>query len=92
MNFVDWSLNDKPLPSGSRFTPSCDFGRVSLEISSARDSDAGVYVCRASNALGQACSSGTLNVAVDNDGVASSTLHPAGMQGLQNVQVSFSCY
>ncbi len=76
------------MPSGSRFSPSCDFGKVTLEIASTRDTDAGVYVCRASNALGDACSSGTLNIVADDDAVASSTLHPAGMQGLQNVQVS----
>ncbi len=57
-----------------------------MEINDVRDTDAGVFVCHATNAMGEAFTSGTLNVVLDGSGVASSTLHPAGLEGLQNIQ------
>jgi titin len=79
-------LNEKPLPSGSRFTARSDFGRVVLEINSVRESDAGVYVCHASNAFGEARSSAALRVEAGAE--AGATLHPSGEAGLKSVEAA----
>jgi hypothetical protein len=39
-----------------------DFGQVTLDITSARESDAGIFTCVAQNASGVASTSGTLKV------------------------------
>ena len=59
-----------------------------MDIKSIRGADAGVYVCQATNALGEAFTSGSVKVQVDGAGVASSTLHPSGAQGLENVKMA----
>ena len=70
-------MNSDPLPSGSRFTPSIDFGVAKLNIKSAAASDAGVYTCSATNAFGAATTSGTVKVSADAN-VVSGTQHPSG--------------
>jgi len=77
-------VNDKPLPSGSRFNATADFGHVLLEIYCAREEDAGVYVYKAENAFGEARTSASLRVEA---GVESgNTLHPSGARGLKSVE------
>lgn len=47
---------------GSRITKTHDFGFVSLDMSHVRDEDEGVYMCRASNALGEAVTTASMKI------------------------------
>lgn len=47
---------------GSRITKVHDFGYVSLDISHVRDKDEGVYMCRASNPLGEAVTTASMKI------------------------------
>lgn len=78
-------MNGKPLPSGSKFLASCDFGLVRLEINDCLVKEGGIYKCTAANNQGIASSSGSLKVAVEGSGVATSSLHPSGNSGLQAI-------
>ena len=56
-----------------------DFGHVSLEISGLRESDTGIYECRAKNNIGEAVTTASITV----QGKASLVLdsqHPEGMR------------
>ncbi len=46
---VEWFCNGKPLTIGSRFRTYNDFGFIALDIISVNSTDAGKYVCRATN-------------------------------------------
>lgn len=48
--------------TGSRITKTHDFGFVSLDMTHVRDEDEGVYMCRASNALGEAVTTASMRV------------------------------
>ena len=61
------------------------FGNVSLDIRDTMTSDSGIISCTVSNLKGQATTTGTLKV-TGKDGVVSTTQHPAGLQGLENIQ------
>lgn len=57
---VDWYHNGKLLPNGHRFRTMCELGFVSLDILYAYPEDAGEYVCRAYNAIGEDKTKATL--------------------------------
>ena len=78
-------MNSEPLPSGSRFTPSIDFGLAKLTVKGASLGDAGVYTCSATNALGTATTSGTVKVIGEAGSVLSGTQHPSGQSGLASI-------
>ena len=78
-------MNSEPLPSGSRFTPSIDFGLAKLTVKGASLGDAGVYTCSATNALGTATTSGTVKVVGEAGSVLSGTQHPSGQSGLASI-------
>ena len=46
---VEWFCNGRPLTIGSRFRTYNDFGFIALDIISVNTSDAGKYVCKATN-------------------------------------------
>lgn len=50
------------LALGSRITKVHDFGYVSLDIAHVRDEDEGVYMCRASNPLGEAVTTASMKI------------------------------
>lgn len=54
---VEWFHNNVPVKSGSRFTETNNFGFVALDIMYCYPEDAGIYTCRATNALGEAVTS-----------------------------------
>ena len=54
---VEWFLNGMPLTIGSRFRTTNDFGFIALDIVGATENDQGTYMCRATNALGEAMTS-----------------------------------
>lgn len=51
---VEWFVNGKPIPAGSRFRTTYDFGFVALDILDAHAEDTGTYMCKAKNAIGEA--------------------------------------
>ncbi|XP_035469023.1 myosin light chain kinase, smooth muscle isoform X2 [Scophthalmus maximus] len=60
---VKWLQNEKPVPESSRVTvEQNDDGLCSLVLADLEPSDSGVYVCRASNKLGEATCSAKLKV------------------------------
>ena len=86
-NLIDWQLNGRPLPSGTKFKPSYDFGIVKLVVDDVLAKDAGVYKVTATNNKGIASSSGTLKLEAETgSGVSSEGLHPSGQAGLEAIQ------
>lgn len=59
-SLLEWFVNGKPLPSGSRYKSTYDFGYVSLDINHAYAEDSGIYMCKATNSKGNASTSGSL--------------------------------
>lgn len=59
---VEWFRNEKPLEDSSRIKKLHDFGYVSLDIAHVRDDDEGVYMCRASNPLGEAVTTASMRI------------------------------
>ncbi|XP_074100964.1 sallimus isoform X11 [Cotesia typhae] len=59
---VEWFRNEQPLGDSSRITKVHDFGYVSLDIKHVREEDEGVYMCRASNPLGEAVTTASMKV------------------------------
>lgn len=59
---VEWYKDNRPITASSRITAIFNFGYVSLNILHLRAEDAGSYVCRAVNRLGEAISSATIQV------------------------------
>lgn len=59
---VEWYRNEKLLEDSSRITKTHDFGFVSMTISHIREEDEGVYICRASNALGEAVTTAAMRI------------------------------
>jgi titin len=51
---VDWFVNGRPIPAGSRFRTTYDFGFVALDILDSHAEDTGTYMCKAKNAVGEA--------------------------------------
>lgn len=62
---IDWFCNGKPIPTGSRFKTTYDFGFVALDILDAHAEDSGTYMCRAKNAVGEAITTCAVNVTGD---------------------------
>lgn len=81
---IEWFVNGKPLPVGSRFKPTYDFGYVALDITHAYAEDSGIYTCKATNKIGMASTSGSLRC-VGTQTMYLDTQHPQGPAGLQAV-------
>lgn len=59
---VEWFRNEKLIEDSSRITKTHDFGYVSMTITHVRDEDEGVYMCRASNLLGEAVTTAAMKI------------------------------
>ncbi|XP_042888253.1 titin-like isoform X7 [Penaeus japonicus] len=59
---VEWFFNGQPIPQGHRFRTTYDFGFVALDILYAYPEDCGTYMCKATNAAGQAVTSCSIKV------------------------------
>lgn len=82
---IEWFCNGKPLSAGSKYKTTYDFGYIALDIVGAYAEDSGIYTCRATNANGQATTSGSLRC-IGTQTMHFETQHPQGEQGLQAVQ------
>ena len=80
-------MNGRPLPSGTKFKPSYDFGIIKLTVDDVLAKDTGVYKVTATNNKGIASSSGTIKLqAAVGSGVVSEGLHPSGKAGLDAIE------
>lgn len=59
---VEWYHNGQSLPASTRYITEFRFGYVALTILNVSQSDAGVYVCRAFNDIGEAITTASLQV------------------------------
>jgi titin len=84
---VEWFKDGQVISSGSRINYINDFGCVTLDISSLRSSDEGVYECRAANALGSAATSASVRVAARGSLLLDSQ-HPEGMRKITALEMN----
>lgn len=82
---IEWFLNNKLLPTGSRYKSTHDFSHVALDIIHTYEEDSGIYTCRATNSKGSATTSGSLRCTGDVS-IKFDTRHPQGQAGLEAVE------
>lgn len=82
---VEWFRNEKPLEDSSRISKTHDFGYVSMDISHVRDDDEGVYMCRATNPLGEAVTTASMRVRTKAS-IQLDTQHPEGMKKILQLE------
>lgn len=82
---VEWFRNEKPLEDSSRITKQHDFGFVSMDISHVREEDQGVYMCRATNPLGEAVTTASMRVRTKAN-IQLDTQHPEGMKKIMQLE------
>ncbi|KAK0090259.1 hypothetical protein PV325_001954 [Microctonus aethiopoides] len=82
---VEWFRNEKPLGDSSRITKVHDFGYVSLDIGHVRDEDEGVYMCRASNPLGEAVTTASMRVKTKAS-IQLETQHPEAQRRIAQLE------
>ncbi len=68
---IEWLKDGRPITASSRIGTMFSFGYVSLNISGVRSEDAGIYLCRAVNAAGDATSQAKISVQASTDLTAS---------------------
>jgi titin len=59
---VEWFMNGKAIQTGHRFKTRNDFGFVALDILYAYSEDSGTYMCKATNKLGEAVNTCSVEV------------------------------
>ena len=59
---TEWFMNGKAIQSGHRFKTRNDFGFVALDILYAYQEDSGTYMCKATNKLGEAVNTCSVEV------------------------------
>jgi hypothetical protein len=82
---LDWYHNGLPLASATRLLAKAEFGQVSLTIDKMTERDAGIYTCKAVNALGNATTFTRVYCEAAPGGVDASTKHPRGLAGLETL-------
>uniref|UniRef100_A0A7E4ZS77 Immunoglobulin I-set domain protein n=1 Tax=Panagrellus redivivus TaxID=6233 RepID=A0A7E4ZS77_PANRE len=82
---VEWYHDGQPLINAHRFKVTHDFGYVALDILYAFAQDSGTYTCVVRNALGEAQSESTVQVA-PRDGIYTDSQHPTSWQRIQEIE------
>jgi hypothetical protein len=82
---VEWFRNEKPLEDSSRITKQHDFGYVSMDMSHVREEDEGVYMCRATNPLGEAVTTASMRVRTKAS-IQVDSQHPEGMKKIMQLE------
>ncbi|XP_018397088.1 PREDICTED: titin [Cyphomyrmex costatus] len=82
---VEWFRNEVPLETSSRITKVHDFGYVSLDIAHVRDEDEGVYMCRASNPLGEAVTTASIKIKTKAS-IQLDTQHPEAQRRIAQLE------
>ncbi|KAG0723051.1 Titin [Chionoecetes opilio] len=93
---IEWFKNGVQLPTGTggivgsynegtRCRSTFDFGHVTLDISGLRESDSGIYTCKAVNRVGEAVS--TCNIKVfDRHWLIGDSIHPDAMKKIGELE------
>jgi titin len=82
---VEWFRNEQPIETSSRIMKTHDFGFVALDMTHVRDDDEGVYMCRATNALGEAVTTASMRIK-SKASIQLETQHPEGMRKIQALE------
>lgn len=82
---VEWFRNEKPLEDSSRIQKTHDFGYVALDITYIRAEDEGIYMCRATNSLGEAVTTASIKICSKAD-ILWETQHPEGMRKIRQLE------
>ncbi len=82
---VEWFRNEKPLEDSSRITKRHDFGFVSMDLTHVREEDEGVYMCRATNPLGEAVTTASMRVRTKAS-IQLDSQHPEGMRKIMQLE------
>lgn len=82
---VEWYRNEKIIEDSSRITKTHDFGFVSMDITHIRAEDQGVYMCRATNALGEAVTTASMKVRT-HASIQMESQHPESIRKLQQLE------
>ncbi|XP_033210459.1 titin [Belonocnema kinseyi] len=82
---VEWFRNETPLENSSRISKVHDFGFVSLDISHVRENDEGVYMCRASNPLGEAVTTASMKIQTKSS-IQLESHHPEAQQKIARLE------
>ncbi|XP_013787479.1 titin-like, partial [Limulus polyphemus] len=83
---VEWFFDEKSIQPGSRVKTTHDFGYVALDIQYVRPDDVGVYMCRASNEMGEAVTTATIKVVKTKTSIILETQHPEGLEKIQELE------
>lgn len=73
------------MTTGSRIRSTFDFGLVTLQINSLRDDDSGLYVVKATNAVGEAVSTSSIRVG-DRHWLLGDTMHPGALPRIARLE------
>ncbi|XP_031367951.1 titin isoform X4 [Apis dorsata] len=82
---VEWFRNEIPLETSSRITKVHDFGYVSLDITHVREEDEGVYMCRATNPLGEAVTTASMKIR-SKASIQLDTQHPEAQRKIAQLE------
>ena len=82
---VEWFVNGKAMQFGNRFNTRHDFGYVALDILYAYPEDSGTYMCKASNRLGEAVNTCSVEV-TSNQSLVLDSQHPEGWEKMKTME------
>ena len=82
---VEWFINGKSIPSGHRFKSRNDFGYVALDILYAYPEDSGTYMCKATNKLGEAVNTCSVQV-TGKQSLLLDSQHPEGWEKMKSME------
>ncbi len=82
---VEFLHNGAPLKQASRIHTLSDFGYIALDIAQITEADAGEYVCRVSNRMGEATSRISLKVSA-RDTLDTSSQRPEGLEKISQLE------
>jgi hypothetical protein len=82
---VEWFMNGKAIQTGHRFKTRNDFGFVALDILYAYPEDSGTYMCKATNKLGEAVNTCSVEVS-GKTGLLLDSQHPEGWEKVKSLE------
>lgn len=82
---VEWFVNGMAIRSGHRFRATHDFGYVALDVLYTYPEDTGTYMCKATNALGEAVNTCTIGVA-GRKSIFLDSQHPEGWEKIRALE------
>uniref|UniRef100_T1J5H7 Ig-like domain-containing protein n=1 Tax=Strigamia maritima TaxID=126957 RepID=T1J5H7_STRMM len=82
---VEWFHNDRLIPESSRYKKVHDFDYVALDMGYVRPNDVGVYMCRATNANGEAVTTCSMKIR-SKASIIYDTVHPQGLQKIRKLE------